>query len=208
MADNGMTLKVALMAAFLVVVMVALTFMPKPAAAPLKAADAEKLALNDAILSYPAAELKVLESTPQADGTWKVRVKISPDAHTACPKVLIREYELLPILFREEAVVKNCRAGMPIVYEEEALIKSLEAPAANSLAQIGAYGCATRASGINNLPTECASAKSLLLNISGQLPTDAWLAAWIPQGGFATVAVGMDGEGRLLLVEETPSESS
>jgi hypothetical protein len=205
MAGNGVLVRVALVAAAVAVVLVAFAYLPKPAPTPLATADAERLALNDARNSYPAAELRVLDSSDLGGGRWKVRVKVALAAHTYCPSVRVREYELLPIFFREEEVVKDCRAATgPIVYEEEALLRSLEFPAARDAAQRGQYGCALRSSALPGLPAECSAAGSLLASLAARAPETAWLVAWVPRPiplGDELLGVALDSTGRVLLAE-------
>lgn len=206
MAEGNLALKVVLVAVLLAVVMIAFTFAPKPVLnTPLTGGEAEQLARNDASLIFPTAELSALSTTPLPNHRWKVRLKISLNTHAACPQVYIREYELLPILHREEQVVKGCivSAG-PLVYPEEALLKSLSAPAAKSAADVGGYGCAVRANNLAGLTGQCIAAQPSLRNTVNQLPADAWVASWIPPANGTIVNVGLDKEGRILLVESTP----
>lgn len=201
MAENGTAMKVALVAALLAVVMIALALMPKQAPTPLTTADAERIVLEDARHNNQGAEFKILESLPVPGERWKVRLKVSFDAHTRCPKVFVSEYDLMPIRNRTEAVVKDCRVGTgPIVYEEEALIRSLESPEAAAYANAGAYGCAVKAAEASSLPFACSAASAIVTNISASIPSDGWLAAWAaPQG--SAVAVGLSNGGQILLVE-------
>lgn len=212
MADNSTTIRVALVVALLAIVMIALTFMPKPASGPINAPDAQQVVLKDVRMTYPQAELEILQTDKVQEGRWKVRVKIALNAHQACPSVYVRDYELLPILFREERVVGDCRAGIgPIVYPEEALLRSEQVPQVKDASQTANYyGCAVRTSEANTLAAQCASARQAALNLSATLPGGSWLAAWVSDkdaNNATFIVVGLDRDGGVLQVVSGPQGS-
>jgi hypothetical protein len=88
--------------------------------------DAVKLVLQDlAQLKAEGNEIAVL-SAEKAGSSWRVRVKITSDAHKACPKVRIATYdEVKPSpAKRIEDVITACSVSGAVAYEEEAIIAS------------------------------------------------------------------------------------
>jgi hypothetical protein len=82
---------------------------------------AANAALKDARDAYPNASLSILSVEGNETTGWNVKVKITLDAHSICPKVYVRDYELLPIRFREQVIMTQCdKLRAPIIYGEEA----------------------------------------------------------------------------------------
>ena len=159
--------------------------------------------LKDASGTYPNATITVMKAEMQGD-KWKVDVKISAEGHSACPRVFVRNYELLPIYFREEQTIKNCQVSGSIVFEEEAVAASAKTPRASAAASAGALGYATYISReqvetARNC-TSCPSAFSapiaeMLLKIA---PQNAWVVEWKAPALNESVFVVLNEKGEVL----------
>ncbi|MFH1106396.1 MAG: hypothetical protein V1787_00720 [Candidatus Micrarchaeota archaeon] len=99
---------------------------PKPELSPYGTDQVKQFVLEDARNDYPSAQVEVL-SAGNKDGKWLVDVKIARDAHSKCPKIVMRAYTFPPILFREEVYNDRCSAGGSLlVYPEEAILASAQ----------------------------------------------------------------------------------
>ena len=121
------------------------------------------------------AEKRVLSVEKQGD-EWAVELLLSYNAHSACPNLSKRSYRLLPIRYREEALVKDCSPKNLIAYPEEALMTS---SAVIPLSKTpGSYGCAFYL-GKKDDSYQCDKLDKNAFNSFTQgLPTDAWVVYW------------------------------
>ncbi|MCX6767811.1 MAG: hypothetical protein NTY90_03740 [Candidatus Micrarchaeota archaeon] len=140
--------------------------------------------LKDALGAYPGAAVNVTKAGNE-DGKWKVDVKIVVDAHSPCPKVFIRNYELLPIFFREQQILKNCEVSGNIVSEEEAIVVSAKKGAlASKAAAAGALGYVTYFSrAVIDAARNCTSCQSALPAplagpLAGAESQNLWVVEW------------------------------
>ncbi|MFH0836191.1 MAG: hypothetical protein V1834_03445 [Candidatus Micrarchaeota archaeon] len=124
--------------AILVVVLGLYSALPAVNPTDLTREQAFSTVIQDVYKDYPTdVEVRVL-SESGSDKNWKFKLLITQSPHSACPTLEVRDYELLPLRFRPESLIKDCTANTPITYREEALIHSAQA---DSFAQ-GAFGCA------------------------------------------------------------------
>ncbi|MFH1779608.1 MAG: hypothetical protein ABH803_00490 [Candidatus Micrarchaeota archaeon] len=82
-----------------------------------------------------------LESVKQEGEKWFFDVLVLKNAHSACPSLVWRHYQLFPISFRLEPALTSCaKRTAPLIYPEEAMLNTA------SLAGFSnAYGCAFNA---------------------------------------------------------------
>lgn len=109
--------------------------------------DAVKLVLQDlAQLQAAGNEITVL-SAEKSGSSWRVKAKITADAHKACPKVRMATYdEVKPSpAKRIEDIITTCSVSGAVAYEEEAIIASGASAGVSSFLQAHpdalAYAC-------------------------------------------------------------------
>jgi hypothetical protein len=178
-----------------IALMVAYPLIPKPGYQPVGKEDAIKIALEDAGKAYPEASLKVVSVEAQETG-WNVEVKISFNSDTCCPRLLVRDYELLPVKFKETELVKNCMVSGTIIFDEEALVTAGKAP------RVAPYCSEARGKAtfldyaqIKRMK-ECTDCSELEKFISDLPDQDAWVVQW--SIGGETVFTALDAEGNIL----------
>ena len=193
--------KVIVLVGVLLVLFLALASMSQPLVINEKQS-AIDFVLKDVSGTYPNATIQVTNAE-MVGNRWKVDVKISLDAHTACPTVFVRNYELLPIYFREQQRIKDCKVTGSIVFEEEAVAASAKSGAASAAAAQGALGYATYVSmaSIEEFRncTTCSPAfpdrfKDLLGSIA---PQNAWVVEWKSPAN-PDVLIALDERGEIL----------
>ncbi len=111
--------KVIVLIGLLLVVFLALGFSSQPPAVR-ERESAIDFVLKEASGAYPNASIRVINAAREGE-KWRVDVKIALDAHSPCPRVFVRKYELLPMFFREEQLMKNCTVSGTIIVGEDAL---------------------------------------------------------------------------------------
>jgi len=193
--------KTIVLVGVLLVLFLALASMSQPPAINEKQS-AIDFVLKDASGTYPNATIQVTNAE-MVGSRWKVDVKISIDAHTACPKVFVRNYELLPIYFREEQRIKNCVVSGSVVFEEEAVAASAKSSAASAAAAQGALGYATYVSkeametAANCTTCPAPYSPAVAAAIQGIAPQNTWVVEW-KSPGAQSVFVVLDERGGIL----------
>jgi len=174
--------KVVVLVGLLLVVFLALGFFSRPAVIE-ERESAIDFVLKEAAGAYPNASMREINAVREGD-RWKVDVKISLNAHSPCPTVIVRKYELLPIFFREEQIIKNCMVSGTIVFEEEAVAASARTGLAKTAAESGALWYATYFSkdvidAVKNCP-ECVTTfpPVLVESIQNTSSQNIWVVEW------------------------------
>jgi len=181
----------------LLVLFLALGFFSKPPASGEKES-AIDFALKDATSAYPNASIRAINAE-RAGNKWKVDVKIVMNGHSACPTVFVRKYELFPIFFREEQIIKNCAVSGTLVFEEEAVAVSAKAGLGSAAAARGALGYATYFSKDALEGTvNCTSCPQVLPPavagvLEGVPPQNLWVVEWRDADSSVFVALSEKG---------------
>lgn len=141
--------------------------------------------------------LFLIHSANQSGDDWAVVSNIVLSPHSACPTVIVRTYNLLPLRRDVDKVaVSDCHFGVPITYREEAIIATRELPQARALQLDGASACAFA------LPLDAASVDNYcpgvdvngLRALAESAPSARWLALWRVSDRSAAFALSSSGQ--------------
>ncbi len=191
------TRNIAIVVAILLFILSIYIFVSKPSA-PITSKDVRQFILSDLKgFSDEGAKISII-SLGEANNTWKAKVKISFDPHSACPRVIIRNYELKPSIsmslpYRESELFKNCSSGGYIFHEypEMAIVASENSPDVRAFAESGAKGYASffpreKILSFNCSTKNCSQAQAFLFSFP---PQNIWLVSWIKGNSTFLVAL-------------------
>jgi hypothetical protein len=153
--------------------------------------EAINYALRDARNSFSSDYDGSVLGAVQENGKWKITIQITLEPHSKCPQVVNRQYELFPLLYRDEKIVSGCNLKKPILRREEAIIDSVVlVPKARDYS----YSCAFK------LPARveesyCAASEQELSSVASGA-TKGWIVQWESQTGKFFVV--MDDEANVL----------
>lgn len=147
---------------------------------------------EDIIHSYPNSLIRFV-SAEESNGVWRVSAKITLDAGKACPTVYVRDYELMPIRFKEKTLIKNCVVSGPIFLEEEALVISGKLPEVQRILGEGGSGSASfyYSDRVKELQSTSSDLGKFLVGLDAK---NVWIVDWVSSSSRVLVALSEDGK--------------